>query len=197
MAEILLFHHVQGQTPGFHAFADMLRKAGHTVHAPDLFDGRTFSSIPEGLSYTEEIGFDAFQHRVDDFVQDLPEALVYSGFSFGVVMAQRLAQTRQGARGALLYHSCLPHTEFSTSWPDTVPVQIHGMDRDPYFVDEGDIDAARDIVAHAKNAELFLYEGNAHYFADSSLPTYDPDAAALLEARTLAFLEHITEHTPS
>ena len=44
MTEILLFHHAQGQTPGFLAFADELRVAGHAVHAPDLYDGRTFTT---------------------------------------------------------------------------------------------------------------------------------------------------------
>lgn len=48
----------------------------------------------------------------------------------------------------------------------TLPVQIHGMDADPYFVDEGDIEAARELVATADHAELFLYPGNQHFFAD-------------------------------
>ncbi len=191
MADIVLFHHAQGQTPGFHAFADTLRKAGHAVHTPDLFDGRTFSSIPEGLAYADSIGFDAFQQRVDSLVSELPEALVYSGFSIGVIHAQRLAQTRPYAKGALLFHSCLPHTESSPAWPEGVPVQIHGMDHDPHFVDDGDIDAARELVAHAQSGELFLYPGDQHCFADSSLTSYDPAAAALLESRTLAFLERL------
>ena len=99
MAEVLLFHHAQGQTAGFHAFADELRQAGHTVHTPDLFDGRSFATI-----------------------------------------------------------------------------------------DEGDLDAARELVASAEDAELFLYPGEQHYFADSSLPSYDAGAAALLARRVLDFL---------
>jgi dienelactone hydrolase len=62
------------------------------------------------------------------------------------------------------------------------------MDADPYFVDEGDIDAARALVASAPDAELFLYPGDQHYFADATLPSYDPDAAALLIRRVLDFL---------
>jgi dienelactone hydrolase len=41
VAEVVLFHHAQGLTPGVAAFADGLRSAGHIVHTPDLFDGRT------------------------------------------------------------------------------------------------------------------------------------------------------------
>ena len=189
MAEVLLFHHAQGQTAGFHAFADELRSAGHTVHTPDLFDGRTFGSIDEGLAYAQEIGFGEIIERGVRAANALPDELVYAGFSLGVVPAQKLAQTRAGARGALLFYSCVPTSEFGTSWPADVPVQIHGMDADPFFVGEGDIDAARELVESAEDAELFLYPGDQHYFADSSLPSYDESAATLLMQRVLTFLE--------
>jgi len=190
MAEVLLFHHAQGQTAGIHAFADELRAAGHTVHAPDLFEGRTFGSIDEGMAYVHELGFGEIIDRGDRAANDLPDELVYAGFSLGVVPAQKLAQTRAGARGALLFYSCVPVSEFGT-WPAGVPVQIHGMDADPYFVDEGDIDAARELVEAAGDGELFLYPGDQHYFADSSLPSYDASAATLLTQRVLAFLEAV------
>ena len=190
MAEVLLFHHVMGQTPGFFAFADELRRAGHTVHTPNLLDGRTFDSIDEGLAYVGEIGFGEVIGRGDRAASELPEGLVYGGFSLGVVPAQKLAQTRPGAKGALFFYSCVPISEFG-EWPEGVPVQIHGADADPFFVDEGDIDAARELVASTDGAELFLYPGDQHYFADSSLPSYDAAATALLTQRVLAFLDAI------
>jgi dienelactone hydrolase len=188
MAEVLLFHHAQGQTAGFHAFADELRRAGHTVHTPDLFEGRTFGSIDEGIAYAENVGFGEIIERGESAAEKLPRELVYAGFSLGVVPAQKLAQTRSGARGALLFYSCVPTSEFGGPWPAGVPVQIHGMDADPIFVDEGDLDAARAIVESTENAELFLYPGDQHYFADSSLPSYEEGAAKLLTQRVLAFL---------
>jgi dienelactone hydrolase len=188
MAGVLLFHHAQGQTSGFLAFADELRSAGHTVHAPDLYDGRTFDTLDEGVAYAEEIGFGDVVERGVRAADELPSELVYAGFSLGVLPAQKLAQTRAGARGALLFYSCVPHTEFGSSWPADVPAQIHAMDADPIFVNEGDLDAARALVASAEDAELFLYPGDQHYFADSSLPSYDAGAAALLTRRVLDFL---------
>lgn len=189
MAEVVLFHHALGLTPGVVAFADELRRAGHTVHTPDLFDGRTFGTIDEGMRYAEEIGFPGgVIERGVRAVEGLPAELVYAGFSLGVLPAQMLAQTRPGARGALLFYSCVPVSEFGSAWPDGVPVQVHGMDADPFFVGEGDIDAARELVEQAKDAELFLYPGDQHYFADSSLPSYDADATALLIRRVLDFL---------
>ena len=193
MAEVLLFHHAQGLTPGIVAFADELRAAGHTVHTPDLFDGRTFGSIDEGMAYVQSQGFDELRARGVRTADDLPNELVYAGFSFGETIAQQLAQTRPGARGALLFYSAIPISgdwAFGP-WPDGVPVQIHGADNDPYFVGEGDIEAAREIVANVDDAELFLYPGDQHYFADSSLASYDPDATALLMQRVLAFLERV------
>lgn len=189
MAEMLLFHHAQGQTPGFLAFAEELRGAGHTVHAPDLFDGRTFGSLSDGLAHAEQLGFGTLLERGAGAADELPDELVYAGFSLGVLPAQRLAQTRPGARGALLFHSCVPVSEFGTSWPAGVPVQVHAMDTDPFFVDEGDLEAARELVASAEYADLFLYPGSEHLFADASLPSYDPDAAGLLTRRVLDFLE--------
>jgi dienelactone hydrolase len=189
MAEVLLFHHALGQTTGLFAFADELRRAGHTVHTPNLFDGRTFDTIEAGVAYAGEIGFGEVIERGVHAADGLPAELVYAGFSIGVLPAQKLAQTRPGARGALLFYSCAPTSAFGSAWPADVPVQIHGMDADPLFVNEGDLGAARALVASTANAELFLYPGDQHYFADSSLPSYDAPAAALLIGRVLAFLE--------
>jgi dienelactone hydrolase len=193
MAEVLLFHHAQGLTPGVRAFADDLRAAAHIVHTPDLFEGRTFGSIDEGLAYAKEIGFDNILQRGVEVADDLPAELVYAGFSLGAMAAQKLAQTRPDARGALLFYSAIPISgEWAFGpWPDGVPVQIHGMDNDPIFVGEGDIDAAREIVDKVQDAELFLYPGDQHYFADSSLPSYDKDATALLTKRVLEFLARV------
>ncbi|OCJ06881.1 dienelactone hydrolase [Rhizobium sp. AC27/96] len=193
MAEVLLFHHAQGLTPGVRGFADELRAAGHIVHTPDLFGGRTFQSIEEGLAHIGEVGFDDMRERGARIADELPSALVYAGFSFGVLPAQKLAQTRPGARGALFFHSCLPISgEWAFGpWPDGVAVQIHGMENDPIFAGEADIDAAREIVAKVEDAELFLYPGDQHYFADSSLPSYDAGATALLTRRVLEFLDRV------
>lgn len=193
MAEVVLYHHVQGLTTGVVTFADELRRAGHTVHTPDLFEARTFATIEAGVAYAREVGFGALLERGVAAAEALSSpGLVYTGFSFGVMPAQRLAQTRADARGALLFHACLPVSEFGERWPDGIPVQVHGMEADPFFAEEGgDLDAARELVASTDQAELFLYPGNEHLFADSSLPSYDQAAAALLVERVLRFLDKV------
>ncbi|MEH1095200.1 dienelactone hydrolase family protein [Micromonospora sp. CPCC 205739] len=191
MAEVLLFHHAQGLTPGVRDFADRLSGDGHTVHTPDLYDGKTFETLEQGLDYGRQVGFDVILERGRLAAEGLPAGLVYAGFSLGVMPAQLLAQTRSGAKGALLFHSCIPTSEFGGEWPAGVPVQVHGMDADEFFVDEGDLDAAQALVAAAPDAELFLYPGPQHLFADRSLSSYEEPAAALLTERVLAFLGRV------
>jgi dienelactone hydrolase len=195
VTEVLLFHHVVGLTDGVRAFADDLRAAGHTVHTPDLFDGRIYGSIPEGMAAVRELGYAEMARRGAEAAEAVPADVVLAGFSLGVSLAQRAAQTRPGARGALFLEGCIPVGEFGGSWPADVPVQVHGMAGDPFFADESgesDLDAARELVAQAKDGELFLYHGDAHLFADRSLPSYDADAAGLLTGRVLAFLRRLS-----
>ncbi|MGH1565387.1 dienelactone hydrolase family protein [Mumia sp. DW29H23] len=195
MAEVVLFHHLRGLTDGVKAFADGLAGGAHTVHTPDLFEGELPASLEDGFALSREIGDEAIAARVDAALDGLPAGLVYAGISFGVMTAQRLAQTRPGARGALLYEACLPITgEWAFGpWPDGVPVQIHGKDDDEFFAHEGDIDAAREIVAAVGPdlGELFVYEGAEHLFFDSALPTYVPEDAALVVQRSRAFLDRL------
>jgi len=189
MSELVLYHHVQGLTEGVRSFADDVRRAGHTVHTPDVFDGRTFDTIDEGMAFAREAGFGALAERGVAAADELGPDVVYAGFSFGVMAAQELAQTRSGTRGALLMYSCLPVSEFGDAWPEDVPVQVHGKDADPFFLE--DLEAAQALVGSMDRAELFLYPGEEHLFADSSLPDYDAAAAASLMERVLAFLDGI------
>lgn len=195
MANVLLFHHITGLTPGVVALADRFRGAGHIVHTPDLYGGRVFATIEEGAAFSEGDDAPDLGALADAAADALPDDLVYAGISAGVVHAQRLAQTRPGAAGAVLLESCLPITgEWAFgAWPNGVPVQIHGMDQDEYFAGEGDIDAAREIVeAVGPGAQLFVYPGDKHLFEDSSLDSYDAAATALLTERVIDFLGRVT-----
>ena len=186
MAQVLLFHHAQGLTAGVRAFADELRAAGHTVHTPDLYDAKTFDSLDDGVGYAREVGFGTILERGEQAAENLPSELVYAGFSLGVMPAQKLAQTRPGAKGALLFSAAFPASEFADSWPEGIPLQIHMMESDEWAME--DLPAARELVETVDGAELFLYPGDGHLFADSSLGDYDEQAAAQLTERVLAFL---------
>ena len=187
MAEVLLFDHAQGLTRGLLAFADELRVAGHVVHAPDLYEGRTFTELDDGVAYAKEVGFDTIVDRGRLAAENLPDELVYGGFSLGAVPAQMLTQTRAGAKGALLFHAAMPLSEFGGTWPEGVPLQIHTMEDDEF----GDVDVPRELARELDGCELFLYPGERHLFADDSLADYDVDAAASLKQRVLAFLARV------
>ena len=188
MATIIVFHHAQGLTPGVVAFADQLRQAGHTVHTPDLFAGQQFATLDAGVAHVQQLGFATCIERAEAAIADLPTDAVYLGMSLGVLPAQLFAQQRDGARGALLLHACVPVSEFGEQWPATVPVQVHAMADDPFFVGDGDLAAAQALVAETPQAELFLYPGDQHLFNDVSLPAYDADATATMLQRITAFL---------
>lgn len=187
MAELILFHHAQGLTDGVKAFADDLRAAGHVVHTPDLYDGKTFSELDEGIAHAKQVGFENLLENGKRAADGLPNDIVYGGFSLGVMPAQALAQTRPGAKGALLFHATFPPSEFDSPWPQGVPMQIHTTEDD----DWGDVDVAREVADDIEAAELFLYPGDRHLFADSSLPDYDEGTATLLKQRVLSFLEKL------
>lgn len=188
MAELLLFHHAQGLTSGVVAFADGLRAAGHTVHTPDLYAGRTFADLNDGVAHAAEVGFDVIVERGRAAADGLPDDVVYAGMSLGVMPAQLLAQTKPGAKGALFLHGCVPLGEFGGEWPDGVPLQIHTMVDDEW----GDVDVARDLVKQVHDAELLFYPGDRHLFTDNSLPVYDEDASALVTRRVLDFLARLS-----
>jgi dienelactone hydrolase len=191
MTEVVLYHHAQGLTDGVRSFADELRAAGHVVHTPDLYDGNTYGSLDEGIAYAKQVGFETILERGRLAAENLPTRLVYAGFSLGVMPAQMLAQTRAGAQGALFFSAALPTSEFGNGWPEGVPVQIHMMEGDEWA--EEDLPAARELTETTDGAELFLYPGDGHLFADSSLPEYDEEAAALLRQRVLTFLEGVPD----
>ncbi len=194
MAEILLFHHIQGLTPGLVAFADRLRADGHTVHTPDLFEGQTFATIPEGMAYTRRDGAPDYDALADEVAAGLPDALVHAGFSFGVSFAQRLCPAAARERPAPCCSSRSTRSPASgASAPGRTACRCRSTawTRDEFFAGEGELEAARELVATVEGAELFVYPGDRHLFADPSLPSYDAAAAALLTERVLAFLSRI------
>jgi dienelactone hydrolase len=186
MAEVLLFHHAHGLTDGCLAFAEELRAEGHVVHAPDLYDGKVFNELADGIAYAGQVGFGTMIEHGRLAAESLPTEIVYAGFSLGVLPAQMLAQTRPDAKGALFFHAAIPISEFGGTWPQGLPLQIHMMEADELAVRDGDFDVARELADTIESAELFLYPGDRHLFADSSLPDYD--AATLVRQRVLGFL---------
>ena len=187
MATVLMFHHALGLTEGLCGFANTLSEAGHVVHCPDLYDGRTFTDVNAGVAHARSIGFENIMAASVEFAESLPGGLVYAGFSLGVLPAQQLAQTRPGGLGALLYHDVIPREFLDGTWPTALPVQIHVAESDPW----ADHSAVQALARDAEDSELFIYPGNAHLFADPSSSEYDADAATQLLTRTLAFLDRV------
>lgn len=187
MADVLLFHHAQGLTAGVEAFAQRLRVHGHRVTTPDLYGGRVFDDLDDGVAYAQSIGMEEITAAGVTIAEDLPEDIVYAGFSLGALPAQKLAQTRPGARAALLYHGGIPARWFDTPWPRGVALQLHASEGDEWV----EMDELEELARDAGDAELYVYPGSAHLFTDESLDVYDEGAAALVVERTLAVLDRL------
>lgn len=187
MATVVIFHHVLGVTPGVEHLADVLRAKGHEVVVPDFFDGQTFSSIDDGFAEVQRRGFDKMERWANETVAGLPQDSFYLGISLGAMSAQRIAQTRLGAVGAILLEACIPSAEFG-DWPHHLKAQIHGADHDPFFAGDGDLAAARDLATRFEGVQLFTYPGDQHLFLDSSLESFDADAFRTVTERIEAFL---------
>ncbi|MCL1870489.1 MAG: dienelactone hydrolase family protein [Promicromonosporaceae bacterium] len=186
MAQIVLFHHVGGLTSGVLAFARTLRDAGHTVHAPDLFAGRTFADVHDGMAWADSVGEEVFAARAADAVAGLPADVVYGGMSMGCARAAEQVLARPGARGAFFLYGAVAPSWWDATWPDGVPTQAHTMSDDE--LREPDAEAE---YAKIPGAELFVYEGSGHLFAEAGHPDHRPDAAATATGRVLAFLRDL------
>jgi len=193
VAEIVLFHSALGLRPGIIEAADRLRAAGHTVHAPDLFEGAaTFDSVGPAMAYVQQLGIATLAGRAAAAVAPLPADVVYAGFSLGASFAARLAATRPGARAALLFHGGPAPAQLRIdAWPASAPVQIHFSVSDPWR-DNAAIAALRDLVrASGAECTVFDYPGSAHLFSDPGLAAeYDPASSGLMWERAAELLRN-------
>lgn len=196
MAEVVLFHSVLGLRPGVIAAAERLRAAGHTVHAPDYFDGEVFEDLDDGSRKEEALGYREIARRTGEAVAGLPAGLVFAGFSLGAVQAELLAASRPGALGAVM-HGAVPVETLNEffgveRWPEGVPVQVHHAKEDPWVDAEGEVAPLGDAVRGTGAAfEEHAYPGSGHLFADPDLPEYDRASSEEMWRRVLAFLDRV------
>ena len=106
MTEVLLFHHAHGQTAGFLAFADALRRAGHSVHAPDLYNGRTFDTLDEGVVFAGEIGFGEIIERGVRAADELPRGSCTPASRWGCCRRRSWPRPARGRGGAAVPLVC-------------------------------------------------------------------------------------------
>jgi dienelactone hydrolase len=196
MAEVVLLHSVLGLRPGVTSAADRLRAAGHTLHTPDYYDGEVFDDLDDGLRKEDALGYQEITRRAREAVAGLPAGLVFAGFSMGAVLAELLAASRPGARGAVLMHGAVPVEglgEFGVErWPEGVPVQVHYAAGDPWVEAEEEVAPLGDAVRGAGAAfEEHAYPGSGHLFADPDLPEYDRASSEAMWRRVLAFLDRV------
>lgn len=187
MSTLVLLHSALGRTPGMDAIAERFTAAGHTVHIPDFYEGRTFTTAEAGVGHSQEVGFTILVDRATTACAELGDQIVFGGFSLGAALAQQMGKNDPRARGVLLFHGGgFPK---QTRWQEQVPVQAHFAVDDEWRT-PGTIETLMESATRAgAQAEHFLYPGSTHLFSDPTLLDYREEAADLLYSRALAFLD--------
>ncbi|MGW0733376.1 dienelactone hydrolase family protein [Streptomyces sp. NPDC002851] len=185
--DIMLFHSAHGLRPAVHAAADRLRAAGHEVHVPDLYDGRTTETVEEGMKIKEEIGSDELLRRaVAAAAPHSERGLVYAGFSLGGSLAQNLALADEKAKGLLLLHGTSDIADDAAV--DELPVQLHVADPDPFEPHDWLNAWYLRMRRAGADVEVFRYAGAGHLYTDPDLPDHDAEAAEETWRVALGFL---------
>ncbi len=192
MAHVVLFHHAQGLRPDVLAWGDSLRDAGHEVEAPDLYEGRTFDLLEDGIAHRDELGVPTLMARAAAFLEGAPDELVYAGFSMGASTAHYFGVMRPGALALLLMHGTAPAASLGEApWPSGVPGQLHKKAEDSLTDEAGPAAAEESARSAGAQFDVFTYPGEGHLFADPNGPDYDAEAAGLMLERELALLESL------
>ncbi|MER5993144.1 dienelactone hydrolase family protein [Streptomyces viridosporus] len=187
---IMLFHSTYGLGPAVHRAADRLRAAGHEVFTPDLFEGRTFTTVEEGMAYGEETGKEELLRRAVLAAAPYSErGLVYAGFSFGASVAQTLALGDGHARGLLLLHGTSDIA--ANASVDDLPVQLHVAEPDPFETDDWLSAWYLQMRRAGADVEVYRYAGAGHLYTDPDLPDWDEEAAEATWRVALGFLESL------
>jgi dienelactone hydrolase len=193
VAHVVLFHHAQGLRDDVTAWADSLRDAGHQVTTPDLYEGRTFDRLDDGIAHRDELGVPMLMARAGRALGELPAELVYAGFSMGASAAHYFALTRPGARAVLLMHGTAPAASLGDAdWLNDLPGQVHRKAIDPEMDMVGVEALERSAEATGAAVEVFIYPGAGHLFADPQGPDYDADSASLMLERELELLARVS-----
>ncbi|WP_103351723.1 dienelactone hydrolase family protein [Amycolatopsis sp. CA-128772] len=185
MTDVVVFHSVLGLRPVELGFAERLRAAGHHVTTPDLYDGRTASTLEAGFALKDAVGWDTIARRARDAVRDLPAETVFVGVSMGAGVVETVLPHRPGTAGVLLLHAvgALP-----AGVRAGLPVQVHVADPDP-LAPPAQIAAWREAAARlGADARVYTYPGLGHFYTDAGGPEYDPAAAELTRERVEEFL---------
>ncbi|MEW2156725.1 dienelactone hydrolase family protein [Streptomyces sp. NPDC007189] len=185
---IMLFHSAYGLRPAVRDAADRLRRAGHEVWTPDLFEGRTFDTVEEGMEFNESVGKEELLKRAVLAAAPYSDrGLVYAGFSLGASVAQTLALGDDKARGLLLLHGTSDIAPNAST--DGLPVQLHVAEPDPFETDDWLTAWYLQMGRAGADVEVYRYPAAGHLYTDPGLPDYDREAAEATWRVALGFLD--------
>jgi carboxymethylenebutenolidase len=187
---VLVLHEFFGLQSSFKAIADRLNAEGFTVLAPDLYDGKLASTVDEARALAESLDIDATLRRLRAAAAFLTEnwhpRLGIVGFSLGTDFAVALA-SEQPPEAIVLYYGT-GEVEHS-NWRG--PTLGHFAADDEWTPLAEVEEEFAGLVETGMEAEMHVYPGTGHWFANAAVPdAYDPAAAETALVRTSEFLHH-------
>jgi carboxymethylenebutenolidase len=196
---VLVLHAWWGLTPVFTRLCDRLAEAGFVALAPDLYQGRTASTIAEAKALMEQRDEAAMQATAEAGLAALgqhpevraPKGLGLVGFSMGAAWATQLSAEQPAAVAAVVLF-------YGAGAGDFVRARAaylgHFADPDEWEPLEWVRGMENDMRAAGREVTLHLYPGAGHwFFEDDRSDAYQPEAAALAWTRTVAFLRQRLE----
>jgi carboxymethylenebutenolidase len=189
---VLVLHAWWGLTPFFKQLCDRLAAEGFLALAPDLYAGKTASTIDEAKALMEQGDTEYMQRTAVAAVQTLRQhplnsagSLGLVGFSAGASWSIALAtQMPKDVRAAVLFYG-VGEGDFSQT---QTRFQGHFVVGDEWEEEEWVRYTEEKMTSAGLSPEIFWYDGVKHWFFEANNPNYNAEAAVLSWQRTLTFL---------
>jgi dienelactone hydrolase len=185
MAQVVVFHSAYGLRQAEADTAACLRAAGHDVSTPDLYDGRTASTMDAALALMDAVGWEVICARARQALEVVPQTAVLAGFSMGAGVIGSVWDQRRAAAGVVLLHGIAP---IPASARPGLPVQVHLAGDDPFAPRQAVARWQAGATRAGLAAQVFTYPGAGHFYTDPCLADYHPASAGQTWQRVTAFL---------
>jgi carboxymethylenebutenolidase len=206
---VVVLHEWWGLTEPIRQACDRLAAAGFMALAPDLYRGKTTSSITEADAWGAALDHDVARWRGDitgalQFLRahGATEAADGRGefgcvaFSLGGSYALDMSIRHADDFAAVVtYYALYPGLDYHTARASYL---CHFAEHDPYVPAPAVTEMEQALRAAGRPATFYTYPGTTHWFFDADRPdAYDATAAALAWERTVAFLGQQLGITPA
>ncbi|GCE08354.1 dienelactone hydrolase family protein [Dictyobacter aurantiacus] len=185
---VLVLHAWWGLTDVFKQVCDRLAREGFVALAPDLYHGKTTTSIEEAEQLVSAMVESETDQDVSASIDYLIKQSGRPGRALGVIgfsLGGNVALGLRDQMGAIV-------TFYGTTSPEEVRsegnIQGHFAEIDDFEPTEQVREFEEALRSAGKQITFFTYPGTHHWFCEENRPEYNAEAARLAWERTTEFL---------